>query len=245
MAEEDDSSLYKDISELKKELESVKGKKDVSTKELYDAIQKLAQTMSDMLEVFGAAADQTKLEENEYSPDAKKHEAINSKLDRVIAQNKAIAEGVVAVADLLKKKPAAGGREEFSYKPKEREQHIYKPKEKSEPLFKPRQEPTFARPQQEWQPRPEPMAPISQPIAMPQPTSFSIPQPTVEPPLFLHQPVAPPMPSPEAGMPDFGNSMPQMPPMEPSPSPDLDFPEESQELKEEPKKKGLFGLFKK
>ena len=44
---------------------------------------------------------------------------------------------------------------------------------------------------------------------------------------------------------DFGM---QMPPMQPEPSPelpDLDFPEEHFGLEEEPKKKGLFGMFKK
>ena len=56
MAEEDDLVSYKDISELKKDLEGMKGRKDISIKELYDAVQKLAQTMTDILEIFGAAA---------------------------------------------------------------------------------------------------------------------------------------------------------------------------------------------
>jgi len=57
MAEEDLVS-YKDISELKKELSGLKDNKDVSTKELYDVVQKLSNAIEGMLEVFGAAAEQ-------------------------------------------------------------------------------------------------------------------------------------------------------------------------------------------
>ena len=203
MAEEDELVPYKDISDLKKELEGMKGRKDISAKELYDAVQKLAQTMTDILEVFGAAAEQMKLEERGYELEAKKHEMIISKLDKLIDQNKTIAEGMVAIVEMVKEKLVASA------------------KEREEPLFKPRPEPRpFMRPP-EWQPKPEPMMPRPQPMAQPQ--------------------MAPPMPTPMAP-PDFGM---QMPPMQPAPTLDLDFPEEDFGLEEEPKKKGLFGLFKK
>src|SRR3989338_3895366 len=74
----------------------------------------------------------------------------------------------------------------------------------------------------EWQPRPEP-AQRTQPM-MAQP---SMPQ--------AMPPVAPQMAAP----PDFG-----MPPIEQVPPPDFDL-EEPFGLDEEPKKKGLFGMFKK
>ena len=105
MAEEDYGVVpYKDISELKKELEGMQDKRDVSPKELYDAVHKLANAMSDMLEVFGAAAEQLKLEEKEYELEAKKHEMIISKLDKLIDQNKTIAEGMVAIVEMVKEK---------------------------------------------------------------------------------------------------------------------------------------------
>ena len=214
MAEEDFVS-YKDISELRKELEGMKGKKDISTKELYDAVQKLAQTMTDMLEVFGAAADQMRLEESEHESSAKKHEMIISKLDKMIDQNKTIAEGMVAIVEMIKEKMIAPA------------------KEREESLWKPRPEPRpFMKPQQEWQPRPEPMMPRQQPIKM-------SPQPMAAPQMSPMQltPQMPALGNPSA--PDFG-----MPPMEPAPSPDLDFPDLDLG-EEEPKKKGLFGMFKK
>ena len=77
MAEEDyDLVPYKDISELKRELEGMKGRKDVPASDIYNAVQKLTQTITDMLEVFGAATEQMKLDEREYESEAKKHEMI-------------------------------------------------------------------------------------------------------------------------------------------------------------------------
>ena len=191
-----EEELYKDISDLKNELEGMKGRKDVSSKEVYDAVQRLTQTISDMLEVFGAAAEQMKLEEQGYEASAKKHEMIISKLDKIIDQNKTIAEGMVAIVDMVKEKLVAPAKEE-----------IFKPRPEPRPLFKP---------QPEWQPRPEPVQ--------------------------RTQPIMPQMPPPMAApMPDFG----AMPPMQPAPMPDLDFPELDMGLEEEPKKKGLFGMFKK
>ena len=188
---------YKDISELKKEVEGMRGKKDIPAKELYDAVQKLSQTMNEMLDIFGAAAEQMKLEEKEYEASAKKHEMIISKLDKLIDQNKTIAEGMVAVVELVKEKFGMPSREE-------------------EPLPKPKPEPMqFKRPPQpEWQLKPEPIQ-RTQPIMMPPPTPITT------------------SPSP-----DFG----QLPPMQPAPL-DLDFPDIG--LEEEPKKKSLFGMFKK
>lgn len=224
MAEEDtDLIAYKDISELKKEFEGIRGKKDVPLRELYDAVQKLSQTISDMLDVFSAAAEQMKLEEKEYQSEAKRHDIIISKLDKIIDQNKTIAEGMVAIVDMVKEKLFEHAKEE-----------LFDVKEKKEPMFSPKPEPSlFAQPMQpEWQPKPEPFAQTPpMPKSQPQPiwAAFQSPMP---PPTSLTPPM-PPL--------DFG-----MPPMEPTPSPDLDFSEEPFSLEEEqPKKKGLFGMFKK
>ncbi len=202
MAEEELGS-YKDISELKRDLEGMKGKKEVSTRELFDAVQKLSQRMTDILEIFGAAADQMKLEEKEAAFESKRHETIISKLDKILDQNKTIAEGMVSLVELVNRNI-------------EEPEHEDIPKPKEDTFFRPRPEP-----QQTAQPSMMPSMAPPQMMAMPpqMPMSFA---PSVQPP--------------DAGM--------QMPPMEPAPSPDLDFPEEPFELGE-PKKKGLFGMFKK
>ncbi|MBI2654174.1 hypothetical protein HYX02_05170 [Candidatus Woesearchaeota archaeon] len=207
---------YKDISELKKEFEGMKGRKEISTTELHDAVQKLAQTMTDMLEVFGAAAEQMQLEEKEHEASARKHEMMLSKLDRIIDQNKTIAEGMVEIVEMVKEK-LVPAKEETMFKPRE------------EPFFKPRLEPQLFKPQPEWQPRSEP-AQRTQPIMPP----YQMPTPQMQQPMM-----PPPLTTPPSA-PDFG-----MPPMEPTPSPDLDFEGLDLGLEEEPKKKGLFGMFKK
>ena len=120
MAQEDDFVSYKDISELKKEFEGMKSKKDISIKDIHDAVQKLSQIMTDMLKIIGAAAEQMKLEEKEYESDAKRHEMILSKLDKIIDQNKTIAEGMVAIVEMVKEKLVTPE--------KEREESIFKPK---------------------------------------------------------------------------------------------------------------------
>ena len=213
MAEDNEFIPYKDISELKKELEGMQDKKDVSTKELYDAVHKLSNAMSDMLEVFGAAAGQLKLEEKGYEAETKKHEMIISKLDKLIDQNKTIAEGMVAIVDMVKEK----------FPNQEKGEPMFKQQEPQEPLFKHQQEQRpFMNPQPEWQPKPEPVR-RAQPMQMASP------------------PMAPPPMSASTPFPDYGM---KMPPMQPEPMPDLDL-EEPFGLDEEPKKKGLFGVFKK
>lgn len=196
MAEEDyESFQYKDISDLKRQLEEMKGKKDISNTELHNAVQKLGQTITNMLDVFGAAAEQMKLEEKEYESNIKKHDIIISKLDKIIDQNRTIAEGMVAIVELVKEK--------FTSQAKETEE---------ESFFKPKEEPQVKAIAPEWQPK----------QVMPQ-----VAMPNIAPPVYAT---------------DFGM---QMPPMQPEPSPNLDLPEEPFTLEEEPRKKSLFGMFKK
>ena len=205
MADDDSIVPYKDISDLKMELEGIKDKKEISAKDLHEAVRKLTDTMANMLGVFAAAAEQLKLEEKEYEAENKKHETIISKLDKLIDQNKTIAEGMVAIVELVKEK--------FP--------------QKEESMFKADYgESAFARPE----PKPE------QRQFMKQPEFNPVPQPASR-----AMPAMPPVSSPSFGQQDFG-----MPPMEPAPMPDLNFPDEPFPLAEEPRKKSLFGgMFKK
>ena len=139
---DDDYGLvpYKDISELKKELEGMQDKKEISTKEMYDAVHKLANAMSDMLGVFGAAAEQLKLEEREYESESKKHETIISKLDKLIDQNKTIAEGMVAIVEMVKEKFGSAEKEESMFASRENETKLFRSNQEPRPMAKPRQE---------------------------------------------------------------------------------------------------------
>ena len=205
MAEDYEFVPYKDISDLKRELEGIKDRKEISTKDLHDAVRKLTDTMSNMLGVFAAAAEQMKLEEKEYEAENRKHETIISKLEKLIDQNKIIAEGMVAIVELVKEKfPQKEGQ---MFKEDEEEQSFSRPEPKPEPR-------PFMK-QQEFRQVPQPAPRAMQAM--------------------------PPVSSPSFAQQDFG-----LPPMEPVPMPDLDFPEEPFPPAEESTKKRLFGgMFKK
>lgn len=210
-----DFAPYRDISELKKQLEGMQDKKEVSAKELHESVQRLTAAIDDMLDVFGAAAEQLKLEDKSYEAESKKHETIIQKLDKLIDQNKTIAEGMVAIVGLVKEKFPQNAEVSFKHE------------DADEPMFKPAPEPMI-NPQPNWNARPQ--MPRQQP-QMQRPISSMMP-----PPMAAQN-----LPS-NSEEPDFGA---QLPPLEPSPMPDLDLPEEPFSLDEEPKKKKLFSMFKK
>ena len=238
---------YKDISQLKKDLDSMRGKKDISTKELYDSIQKLAQTMNDIIDVFGAAAEQMKLEDKEYESDAKKHEIILSKIDKLMDQNKTIAEGMVAIVDAMKK--TTQQKEPDSIFRQERQQT------EPNPFMRYNSSQQYNGGQQQM-PSMNPMSmgsmnqispPINPPASFnPQISMGSMnpqPMPSMQP--ILSQTMGSDFtPPPFNSQPSFTQTpQPPMPPQMDSMLSDLDLDKELGD--EEPKKKGIFGLFKK
>ena len=223
---EEYDNAYKDLSELKEELEGLKSKKEVSSKDLAESVQKLTVVISEMLEVFGAAAQQMNLEEKEYESNVKKHEAITQKLDKIIDQNRTIAEGLVAIVEMVKEKiiEAKGMGNEM-----------------------PRQEPRsfFPRPQASQRQEPRMMPPMQQSAMSQQMAQMSIPPPSSNPiPGTMlaggPRPTQPMPQMPAQGMPDFGD----LPPPPTGSSMDFDdFKDLDMEL-DEPKKKGFFGFKK-
>lgn len=253
---------YKDISELKKELEGIRGRKEVSNKELYEAVQKLAQVMGSIVEVFGAAAEQMNLEEKELESSAKRHDTIMAKLDKLISQNKTIAEGVLSVADIVRAKQDAHAKKEddkdsaSTFLNQNYEQERQDISRQEHPQLHPQLARSFAQSAESRQGDLNEMKMPKSPAISNIPLgryerSENIPtgrfewnenisrgQRTMAPPMM--PPITPPSPL----TPDFGI---QMPPMEPAPPPnlDLDLDEALSSLEQEPKKKGLFGMFKK
>jgi hypothetical protein len=185
MAEDHEFVQYQDISDLKRELEGIQEKKEVSAKDLHEAVRKLTETMGNMLGVFAASAEQLKLEEKEYQSENREHEAIISKLDKIIDQNKTIAEGMVAIVELVKEK--------------------FPQKEKEESMFSPEgTAPAFAMPE----PKPEPRLFMKQEFK-PAPQSAPGAMHTMQPmssPSFAQQdfglPPMEPAPMPDLDLPD-------------------------------------------
>ena len=105
MAEEEPYEImpYKDITELRKQVQELKSKgSDAGSKQLLDSISKLTEQMTSMMGLFKTAAEEMHLEEKDEHFVAKKIEPLIDKLDEIIEQNKTIAEGMVAVADMIK-----------------------------------------------------------------------------------------------------------------------------------------------
>lgn len=220
---------YKEIVGLKKQIAELKQKSgEAPSRELLRSMNELTKSMDSMLQLFKSAVEELKLEEKGEETVSKKVGPLMDKLDKIIDQNKTIAEGMVAVADTVKEVKGGEpieGRPEPSFKPPEHPgMH---PLETEPPLKVERIE---LRGPMEKRPGPVPRAP---PFPPPQGMPPS-PPPGLGP---MPPPGMPPgpMPGPPAG-PIPGPA--EMPPLGPMPGPPGPMPGE-------PKKKGLFGLFKK
>ena len=97
MADDDYDLLpHQEIEELKRQVQELKTRSDKSSsQEIVKAIDQLTRAMDAMLRLFTEAAQEVK-------GDDKEHEQIAEKLDEVIEQNKTIAEGMVAVSDMVR-----------------------------------------------------------------------------------------------------------------------------------------------
>ena len=240
---------YKEIVELKKQIGELKRKTgDTSSQELLQSMSTLTKSMSSMMQLFGSAAEEMKLEEKTEHELSGKIDPLMDKVDKLEEQTRTIAEGLVAIADMVKEIKTEKRTKEVN-KP----MHQFKPQEKrSMHDFSS----SFSSGEPELPPL-EPPAPIR-----PMSSSGSGGLPPMHPQGRMHPQGMPPMPPPGLGglppMPSQGGMHPQgMPPMPPPglgglppmpfsggmdlgglpPLPPLDG-----EFK---KKKGLFGMFKK
>ena len=91
---------YKEIVSLKKEIEELKKKSgEVPSRDLLNSMNNLTKSMEGMLQLFRTAAEEMKAEE---SIDTSKQLApIIHKINELSEQNKKIAEGMVAIADMV------------------------------------------------------------------------------------------------------------------------------------------------
>lgn len=218
---------YKEIVALKKEIEALKSRSGASSQDLLNSMDTLTKTMNNMLQLFKTAAEEMKLEEKEKADFGKKIEPMLERLNELEEQNSTIAEGMVAIADMVKE--MKGGRPAL-FRPKPQKPEIKRPKEPILPEYHP-QRPAPMQPkapgQFGWQMPPPKEAPEFPPSGPPgMPSEFELP--------------------PLDEMPLEGESMPPPGPMPAGPIiPPPPIPEEPFFLEEEPKKRGLFGRFRK
>lgn len=189
MADDDSYDLlpHRQINELKGLVQDLKNKVDrASPKELIDSMDSLTKSIDSLMGLFRQAADEMRYEEKEeIMSGGSEHKAINEKLDRILEQNKIIADSMVAVSNMVRDFAGKQRKQQTTQAPKQQQFQ-------TQPGFQPSMRaPTFQPSSQQLQ--------------------FSTPMP------------------PRAQMPAPGF-------MEEPPLPDFE---------EEPRKKGLFGMFKK
>jgi hypothetical protein len=103
MADDESYDLmpHKQISELKRQMQELKSKIDkASPKELINSMNTLTKSIDAMLKLFTQAADELKFEEKEESLAG--GGSVNEKLDKIMDQNKVLADGMVAISDMVK-----------------------------------------------------------------------------------------------------------------------------------------------
>jgi len=92
---------HRELAELKQQIQELKSRVDkASPKELINSMNALAKSMDSMLKLFTQAVEELKYEDREGSlSDGKGN--INEKLDEIIGQNKVLADGMVAVSEMI------------------------------------------------------------------------------------------------------------------------------------------------
>ncbi|MBR9699317.1 hypothetical protein GOV09_02585 [Candidatus Woesearchaeota archaeon] len=95
---------FSEIKDLKKQITTLKEKDTGHSEELIDSMNRLTQNMDGMLQLFKSAADEMKLEEQEEEALSRQIQPMIAKLDEVMEQNKVIAEGMVAISDIVKER---------------------------------------------------------------------------------------------------------------------------------------------
>ena len=227
---------YKEIVELKKQIAELQRKTgDTSSQELLNSMAALTKSMNNMLQLFSSAAEEMKLEEKTESELSGRIAPLIEKVDKLDSQSQTIAEGLIAVADMVKDIRREG--EVGRVKPRPPEPHMFE--SSNGPEFPPFEPPMPTRGQ--MPPGAYPFPPhISPRVVVRKPMP-----PPGAPPLGRSPPrMAPPGRFPPVMSP-FGMAPPEMQPPGPMSQGDFGSLPPLPPLDEEPeKKKGILGLFK-
>ncbi|MBI2129202.1 hypothetical protein HYU07_03090 [Candidatus Woesearchaeota archaeon] len=107
MAEENedyDLMPHRELMNLKRQVDEIKQNPIVnapSGKELMNSVNDLNRSVGGLLELFKSATDEMRLEDKDQDLAVRKIDPILEKLDKVIEQNKLIAEGLVSISDMI------------------------------------------------------------------------------------------------------------------------------------------------
>jgi hypothetical protein len=95
---------YSEISDLKKEIKKIEENKSSGSEDLLKSIANLARNMDSMLQIFKTAAEEMKMDDDDEKTQSQQIMPMMEKLDEILDQNKILAEGIVALSDLVKER---------------------------------------------------------------------------------------------------------------------------------------------
>ena len=101
-----------DIKDLKEEIKHMEGNFENSP--LTNSMKSLTKSMDNMLEIFKTATESVKAEDHEKADISGQLIPIMEKLDELLDQNKIIAEGMIALSDLVKERIPKDFKQELS-----------------------------------------------------------------------------------------------------------------------------------
>ncbi len=153
---------HKQVTELKKQIQELKAKADrASPEELVNSMDSLTKSIDAMLKLFTQAVEEMRDGGKEESL-AGNSSLVNQKLDKIIGQNRIIAEGMVAISDMVK-----GAKQKPMQRqnaPQQNFQPQFNPGQNFQPSFNP--QPDFQQlPQFDEPPKPNYNGPVAMPVA--------------------------------------------------------------------------------
>lgn len=106
MAKEDEYEILsrRDIRKIRDELKALKEGKGTNVTELHDRLEELSERIDAMIEIFESAAAELREEDKEAEIISKKIDPIFERLDSIDEQNKKIAQGLMAVNNIVEEK---------------------------------------------------------------------------------------------------------------------------------------------
>ena len=101
-----------EISDLKKQMKKLQEGGSLDSNQLLQSMNNLTKGMDSMLQLFKTAAEEMRIEEQEEKALTREIQPMMDKLNEIIEQNKIIAEGMVALSDIVKEKYSVKETEE-------------------------------------------------------------------------------------------------------------------------------------
>lgn len=151
----------KEISELKQDVDYLKKNPlggTSSGRALQESINKLNESISELISIFKEASEQMKAEERESDIIVQKIQPLYSRLDELSQQNEKIAKGILAVADMIT------SREQ--QRPRPQQQPMQQPR----PMMPPMPRPGMPMPRPSLPTQPPRLPPLNQmPSGLPPP----------------------------------------------------------------------------